>query len=601
MSSSGKADAINLQLNLLSIGVFVGTTLLSQWLQNKYKRDKLRQRRRQQTERGRRRSLRSSESLSPDTSDLSGTRSWNPEEEEDSNSNTAANWYHHLRGNRRLSFHDLIDSSHEDDLTEDEADFSVDDSRHAFNSNWQHFERYHYRSRDDNDSACDTTSADASLASSSGAFPWTIRPSEKQRRHTNSNSSKKKKKTKKKGHLPVIFSEKQMLVDSDNDDNEHHPPLTNPDRRDRSLSHDHVFGSLNEPHHQRRASDSGLPKIPLPSDQQQKPYKDTIDNPTPMNRFRQFRTQSTSDLRHLSGNNSLEHLESIKLQSRAARTNYNAHIMPQKVVMVRHGQSAGNVNESLYSSTPDNAMPLTPLGWEQARAAGLHLKNNVLEHPDRVHFIVSPYVRTVETFHGIASAWCDPNEFRHITDRELRVQAWYGRLREMGLTWREDPRIREQDFGNYQQPDQVRQYKRERALFGSFYYRFPHGESGSDVFDRISTFLDSLWRSFDMHQSRHYVLVTHGIAIRVLLTRYFRYTVDQFQLLANPKNCEMVVLEHDNRGRLELNARHELELEDDPNKPGKKHVRGYREHERLRVIPEQYIRRVKIRMSQDDE
>ena len=107
-----------------------------------------------------------------------------------------------------------------------------------------------------------------------------------------------------------------------------------------------------------------------------------------------------------------------------------------------------------------------------------------------------------------------------------------------------------------------------------------------------------------MHQSRHYVLVTHGISIRVLLTRYFRYTVDQFHLLANPKNCEMIVLGHDQRGRLELKMRHEQILEEVERENGKKkkkkRVVGYTQHQRLRVIPEDHIRRVHIRISQDD-
>lgn len=139
-----------------------------------------------------------------------------------------------------------------------------------------------------------------------------------------------------------------------------------------------------------------------------------------------------------------------QVQNRVARRRYNARIMPNKVVMIRHGQSMGNIDEHLYSTTSDNAMPLTKLGWEQARKAGETLKNQVLPQGETVHFIVSPYVRTVETFHGVVSAWCDPSEFKHIGDRDKRLKAWYGRLLELGLTWHEDPRIREQDFGNYQ-------------------------------------------------------------------------------------------------------------------------------------------------------
>jgi Histidine phosphatase superfamily (branch 1) len=66
------------------------------------------------------------------------------------------------------------------------------------------------------------------------------------------------------------------------------------------------------------------------------------------------------------------------------------------------------------------------------------------------------------------------------------------------------------------------------STFSSLYLR------SVQVFDRVSTFLDSLWRSFDSNRSRNYVLVTHGISIRIILARYFRYTIDQFHLLANP-------------------------------------------------------------------
>jgi hypothetical protein len=129
------------------------------------------------------------------------------------------------------------------------------------------------------------------------------------------------------------------------------------------------------------------------------------------------------------------------------RASYNARIMPNKVVLLRHGQSLGNIDETIYSRTPDNAIPLTKLGWEQAHAAGRRLKYTVLPQNCNIHFIVSPYVRTVETFHGILSAWCDPKSLDHITDRQERIKAWYSRLLDMGITWAEDPRIREQVRG----------------------------------------------------------------------------------------------------------------------------------------------------------
>jgi len=102
------------------------------------------------------------------------------------------------------------------------------------------------------------------------------------------------------------------------------------------------------------------------------------------------------------------------------------------------------------------------------------------------------------------------------------------------------------------------------------------------------------------------VLVTHGISIRVLLARYFRYSIDQFSMLANPRNCEMVILGHDGAGKLQLMGRCELKLEekesddDDDDEDGRVEVVGYDFHRRLRILPSHVIQRLSVRISPDD-
>jgi len=109
--------------------------------------------------------------------------------------------------------------------------------------------------------------------------------------------------------------------------------------------------------------------------------------------------------------------------------------LPDRLVLIRHGESLGNVNSDLYGEVPDNAMPLTDFGWEQAYAAGRVLKDEILKDLQegdcsRVHFVVSPYVRTVETFNGIVSAWSDPRKAGKKEDggtpttRAERMRAW---------------------------------------------------------------------------------------------------------------------------------------------------------------------------------
>ena len=73
------------------------------------------------------------------------------------------------------------------------------------------------------------------------------------------------------------------------------------------------------------------------------------------------------------------------------------------------------------------------------------------------------------------------------------------------------------------------------------------GESGSDVYDRVSTFLESLFRKFDRGMcEENVVIVTHGLLMRLFLMRYFYWSVETFENLENFHNCEIIVLEATN-------------------------------------------------------
>lgn len=85
---------------------------------------------------------------------------------------------------------------------------------------------------------------------------------------------------------------------------------------------------------------------------------------------------------------------------------------------------------------------------------------------DPVHFWVSPYLRCRMTLKHILSSFgiCQ-------------------------FSVMEDSRLREQDFGNFQDAAAIQEYRKERQEFGIFYYRFPNGESGADVYDRASSYV----------------------------------------------------------------------------------------------------------------
>lgn len=192
---------------------------------------------------------------------------------------------------------------------------------------------------------------------------------------------------------------------------------------------------------------------------------------------------------------------------------------PQRIILIRHGMSEGNLDKNAYVTTPDYALGLTPKGVQQARQAGHEIA--ALIGSEQIYVYLSPYVRTRLTFKYIQESI------------GLNVTTVF-----------EDPRLREQDWGHLRSSDVNEEIINERDRFSTFYYRIPDGESGADVYDRISTFLETLYRDFEKPDYPENVLiVTHGFALRVFLMRWFHWSVEEFEGLHNPRNCQIVMLE----------------------------------------------------------
>ena len=87
-----------------------------------------------------------------------------------------------------------------------------------------------------------------------------------------------------------------------------------------------------------------------------------------------------------------------------------------RILLVRHGESLGNVDPLLHATTADHAVPLSDRGHEQAREAGARVAAFLDEHApgERPHIRMwlSPYRRTRQTADAVmetARGW--------ITDR----------------------------------------------------------------------------------------------------------------------------------------------------------------------------------------
>ena len=119
----------------------------------------------------------------------------------------------------------------------------------------------------------------------------------------------------------------------------------------------------------------------------------------------------------------------------------------------------------------------------------------------------------------------------------------------------EEPRIREQEWGNFKKTDILEEIFKERRQVGKFFYRFSTGESGADVYDRCSSFFETLFRdinSYDRQRKENIVLLCHGFFMRLFIMRYFHLTVDDFEKMHNPANCEMWILERDREFKYQI-------------------------------------------------
>lgn len=204
-----------------------------------------------------------------------------------------------------------------------------------------------------------------------------------------------------------------------------------------------------------------------------------------------------------------------------------------RVLLIRHGQSEGNVDQKKYIEKGDQNVGLTDNGWRQAIAAGEFLKTHYADTQTRdwPYFFLSAYQRTHETLSGIMHGLGT-----HHFDGEPTIH--------------HDPRLIEQFYGavpHLVQPDGILNWKtaadfnklslvvRQRDDFTA---RPLFGESGKDVYLAVQSFMDSAMHRTDINGHDDMVIVCHGHVIREFIRAMgaLPMTAD----IANPGNCDII-------------------------------------------------------------
>ncbi len=192
---------------------------------------------------------------------------------------------------------------------------------------------------------------------------------------------------------------------------------------------------------------------------------------------------------------------------------------PQQLIIVRHGQSAGNIArdaaheaaiDRIELSVRDADVPLSDLGRAQSAALG-HWFAGLSEDERPQVLLCSPYRRALQTAETFRANGGTPSNVPICSDERLREKE-FGILD--GLTTSGVANI----F-----PDQAE----FRRLLGKFYHRPPGGESWCDVILRLRSVLDTI----SLHYAGKRVMIfSHQVV--VLCMRYILETLDEAQILA---------------------------------------------------------------------
>ncbi|KAG2492296.1 hypothetical protein HYH03_009536 [Edaphochlamys debaryana] len=198
--------------------------------------------------------------------------------------------------------------------------------------------------------------------------------------------------------------------------------------------------------------------------------------------------------------------------------------LPASIMLLRHAECLTLDELQAHERVPNHDIPLSELGVEQARQLGQRLRPALQASGMCLYMYTSPFLRCAET--------------ARILQEELEDGGLVSGVREA-------VQLREQDWGNFQDPRVQAQCKEERLRYGRFYYRFPSGESVADVYDRLTIFQDHLVRDMcagRFSENTSLAIVSHGLTLRVFAMRWLHWTVRQFLQVYNIPNAEPVVM-----------------------------------------------------------
>jgi len=261
------------------------------------------------------------------------------------------------------------------------------------------------------------------------------------------------------------------------------------------------------------------------------------------------------------------------------------------VKLGRHAESGQNTGEVDHRCIGDYLIPTTRRGIPRARRMGTLIGPDFLRESA---LWSSPYVRPRMTcanalvgaglldpdrliqfeplwdlallanetvgraMTAIAAGKSDKETLRQLEERALRDHSQLKALarllgafmlevtKELGLLYYEDLSLREVEHGMGDHEEQ----EFMKTIHNPLFWRFAlGGENGADCYDRASAFTESMHRQLLRKGLKKACIFSHGLTIRLFVMRFLHLTLEQFETIANPHNCDVITIA----------PRHELE------------------------------------------
>jgi broad specificity phosphatase PhoE len=211
-----------------------------------------------------------------------------------------------------------------------------------------------------------------------------------------------------------------------------------------------------------------------------------------------------------------------------------------KILLVRHGESESNVNPKVFYDKPDVAIELTEKGTKQAVEAGQFISKYLEQNPQYHNVIIhnSSYQRALDTSNHIAEYIrqynCGQNIVRTFSDSLVEIiQGNFITYHAEGLKAYEKQNKKELDYWKIQNKDQR----------GTFFSKRPIGESYFDVTNRLQHEIMNSKQIAKLEDTL-FVIVAHGAVNRCFAKSALFKSIEWFNTIKNPKNCDVWELDY---------------------------------------------------------